>query len=148
MQVILLERITNLGSLGDEVNVKNGYARNFLIPQHMALRATDENRQYFEEQRAELDRLAIEKLEGAQKRAAQLEGKTITYFARVAEGGRLYGSVGPIEIARILTSEGVEVHKSEIRMPTGVIRETGEYEVDVQVHADIVRSVTVIIEEE
>ena len=148
MQVILLERITNLGALGDAVNVKNGYARNYLIPQHKALRATVENRQYFEEQRVELERLAIERLEGAQKRAAQLEGKTITHFARVAEGGRLYGSVGPVEVARILTSEGIEVHKSEVRMPTGVIRETGEYEVNVQLHADIVRTVTVIVEEE
>ena len=148
MNIILLDRITNLGALGDEVNVKNGYARNFLIPQHKALRATDENRKYFDEQRAELESLAIEKLEGAQKRAAQLEEKTITYFARVAEGGRLYGSVGPVEIARILTSEGVEVHKNEVRMPTGIIRETGEYEVDVQVHADIVRTVTVIVEQE
>ncbi|MCY4094217.1 MAG: 50S ribosomal protein L9, partial [Gammaproteobacteria bacterium] len=99
MKVLLLDRIANLGDLGEEVSVKNGFARNYLLPQKLALRSTDENRKRFEEMREELQRRVIERLEGAERRAAQLDDKTLTILMRVAEGGRLYGSVGPVEIS-------------------------------------------------
>ena len=148
MNVLLLDRITNLGNLGDEVRVKDGYARNFLIPQNLALKATAENRQVFAEREAELKQISIERLEGAEKRAAQLEDLEITILARAMEEGRLYGSVGPVEISRSLTDLGVAISKSEVRMPEGVIRETGEYEVDIQVHADVSRTIHVIVDAE
>ena len=148
MRVLLLDRIANLGDLGDEVNVKNGFARNYLIPHKLAWRATDESRKHFETLREELKQRAIEKLEGAERRAAQLEDQTITILMRVAESERLYGSVGPVEICRALDAQGIEVHKSEVRMPDGVIREKGEYEVEIQVHPSVTRTITVIVEEE
>lgn len=148
MKVLLLDQIAKLGNLGDEVTVKNGFARNYLLPQRLALRATDENRQRFEQMREELQQRVIERLEGAERRAAQLEDKTLTILMRVAEGGRLYGSVGPIEISAELEKQGIEIHKSEIRMPYGVIREVGEYEVQVHVHAEIVCAITVIVQSE
>ena len=148
MRVLLLDRIANLGDLGDEVNVKNGFARNYLIPHKLAWRATDESRKHFETLREELKQRAIEKLEGAERRAAQLEDQTITILMRVAESERLYGSVGPVEICRALEVQGIEVHKSEVRMPDGVIREKGEYEIEIQVHPSVNRTITVIVEEE
>ena len=148
MRVLLLDRIGNLGDLGDEVNVKNGFARNYLIPKKLAWRATDESRRHFEELREELKQRAIEKLEGAEQRAAQLEDRTLTILMRVAESDRLYGSVGPIEIASELVAQGIEVHKSEVKMPDGVIRTTGEFEIEIQIHPEVSRSITVIIQPE
>ena len=148
MKVLLLDRIANLGDLGDEVNVKNGYARNFLIPHRLAWRATDENRVHFEKLREELKQKAIEKLEGAEKRAAQLEDKTLTILMRVAESDRLYGSVGPNEVVSELASDGIEIHKSEVRMPEGVIRNTGEFEIEIQVHPEVSRTITLIVQPE
>ncbi|MYD43136.1 MAG: 50S ribosomal protein L9 [Gammaproteobacteria bacterium] len=148
MKVLLLDRIAKLGDLGDEVTVKNGYARNYLLPQQLALRATDENRQRFEQMREDLHKKVVERLEGAERRAAQLEDKTLTILMRVADGGRLYGSVGPVEICTELEKQGIEIHKSEVRMPYGVIREVGEYEVQVHIHAEIERSITVFVEQE
>lgn len=148
MKVLLLDRIANLGDLGDEVNVKNGYARNYLIPNNLAWRATDENRNHFEQIREELHQKVIEKLQGAERRAEQLEDKTLTILMRVADGGRLYGSVGPIEVSNALATQGIEIHKSEVRMPNGVIRELGEYEVDIHIHAEVIRTISILVEQE
>ena len=148
MNVLLLDRITNLGDLGDEVRVKPGYARNFLIPQGLALKATEANRKLFSEREEELKKLAIDRLEGAEKRAAQLEDLEITVLARAIEGGRLYGSVGPVEIAREISDLGIEVSKSEVKLAGGVIRELGEYEVEIRVHADVARTIRVIVDTE
>lgn len=145
MNVLLLDRVTNLGDIGDEVRVKNGYARNYLIPQGLALKATPENRKIFEDREEELRAQAIEKLEGAEKRAAQLEDLEVTILQRALGEGRLYGSVGPVEISRALADLGIEVNKSEVKMPLGPIREVGEFDVDIQVHADVSRTVHVIV---
>ena len=145
MQVLLLEKVQNLGDLGDEVSVKNGYARNYLLPQRKALRATDENREVFEARRKDLEAAALEKLQGAERRAAQLEDFNVTILARAGDGNRLYGSVGIMEIARTLNELGIEVHKSEVLL-NEPIRELGEYEVNIQVHADIVKTITVYVQ--
>jgi large subunit ribosomal protein L9 len=137
MNVILLERIGNLGDLGEEVVVKPGFARNFLIPQGKAVRATTENRTVFEERRAELQRLADERLGEARERAGRLEGLSITIVAKAGEEGKLYGSVGTQDIADAVTAKGVEVEKSEVKLPEGTIRAVGEYEVDLQLHSDL-----------
>ena len=146
MNILLLERIKGLGDLGDEVSVRPGYARNFLLPKGKALRATDANRERFVAEREQLEAAAIEKLQGAEKRAAQLDDLTISILARVAEGDRLYGSVGALEIARTLTELGIDTHRNEVQLPTGALREIGEYEIEVQVHADIKRTITVLIQ--
>ena len=145
MNVLLLDRVTNLGDIGDEVRVKNGYARNYLIPKGFALKATPENRGIFADREKELRAQAVEKLEGAERRAAQLEDLEITIVQRSLDEGRLYGSVGPVEISRALANLGIEINKSEIKMPIGPIREVGEFDVDIQIHADVVRTVHVII---
>ena len=142
MNVILLERLGNLGDLGDEVNVKAGFARNFLIPQGKAVRATKANREVFEGRRAELERAANEQLGAAQERASKLEELVITYVAKAGEEGKLYGSVGTKDIADLISEQAVEVSKSEVRLPEGVIRSTGEFEVDVQLHSDVTVSIT------
>ena len=142
MNVILLERLGNLGDLGDEVNVKAGFARNFLIPQGKAVRATKANREVFEGRRAELERAANEQLGAAQERASKLEELVITYVAKAGEEGKLYGSVGTKDIADLISEQAVEVSKSEVRLPEGVIRSTGEFEVDVQLHSDVTVSST------
>lgn len=143
MHVILLERVTNVGDLGQEVSVKNGFARNYLIPTGKAVRATTENRKVFEDRRAELEHAASAKLTEAGDRAEKLVDQRITIVARASEEGRLYGSVGPQEISRALTDAVVPVAKSEIRMPDGVIRDVGEYQVEVQFHADVTQSIEV-----
>jgi large subunit ribosomal protein L9 len=137
MNVILLERIGNLGDLGEEVVVKPGFARNFLIPQGKAVRATDSNRAEFEQRRAELEKQAAEVLAEGEKRAAQLEGMTITIVVKAGEEGKLYGSVGTQDIADAIAAKGVEVEKSEVKLPEGTIRELGEYEIDIQPHSDV-----------
>jgi large subunit ribosomal protein L9 len=141
MNVILLERLTNVGDLGDEVNVKAGFARNFLFPQGKAVRSTKVNRAVFEERRVELERAANEQLGEAQGRAEKLQELVITYVAKAGEEGKLYGSVGTKDIADLVTAEAIEVSKSEIRLPEGVIRTTGEFDVDVQLHSDVTVSI-------
>jgi len=143
MNVILLERVTNVGDLGEEVSVRNGYARNYLIPTGKAVRATQENRRVFEDRRAELEKAANAKLTDAHERAQRLVDQRVTIVARASEEGRLYGSVGTQEIARALTEAVLPVAKSEVRMPDGVIRAIGEYDVDIQFHADVVQSIEV-----
>jgi len=137
MNVILLERIGNLGDLGEEVVVKPGFARNFLIPQGKAVRATEANRAEFEQRRAELEKQAAEVLGEAEKRAAQLEGMAVTIVVKAGEEGKLYGSVGTQDIADAIAAKGVEVEKSEVKLPEGTIRELGEYEIDIQPHSDV-----------
>ena len=141
MNVILLERLANLGDLGDEVNVKAGFARNFLIPQGKAVRATEQNRAVFEERRAELEKVGNEQLAVAQERAGKLEEVSLTIVAKAGEEGKLYGSVGTKDIADAVSAEAIEVSKAEVRLPEGVIRAIGEYEVDLQLHSDVTVSI-------
>lgn len=143
MNVILLERVSNLGDLGQEVAVKGGYARNFLIPSGKAVRATAENREVFEARREELEKAANAKLTDANDRAAQLVDRTVTIVARASDEGKLYGSVGTTEIARALTEAVLPIAKGEVRMPDGVIRAVGEYEVDIHLYADLTQTVRV-----
>jgi len=145
VHVILLEPVTNLGTLGDEVNVKPGYARNYLLPQHLAVRATPENRDLFEGRRAELERAASDKMTAANGRAAGLAGVAVTIFAKVGDEGRLFGSVGTGEVAASLTALGHEVRKSEVRLPSGVIRVVGEYDIAIQLHSDVTTTIKVIV---
>jgi large subunit ribosomal protein L9 len=145
VNVILLERINNLGDLGDEVSVKAGFARNFLIPQGRAVQANEANRSVFEGRRAELEAAANEKLGAAQVRAARLEEYTLTIVARVGDEGKLYGSVGSQDIASAMVEEGHDIARSEVRMPEGVIRQAGEYEIGLQFHSDVTVSISVSV---
>ena len=143
MDVILLERVRNLGNLGDEVSVKNGYGRNFLIPQGKAVRATAANREVFESRRAELEAQAAAQLKAAQDRAAGLAELAVTIAARASDEGKLFGSVGSREIADAVTEAGQEVSKDEVLLPVGPLRSIGEFTVDFQLHSDVTASVTV-----
>ena len=145
MNVILLEKIGNLGDLGDEVAVKPGFARNYLLPQGKAVTADDENRTVFEGRRAELEASANEKLAEANTRAEKLVDKELSIAVKSGEEGRLYGSVGTQNIADALTSEGIPVERSEIRMPEGVIRVLGEYEIAIQLHTDVTAQIKVAV---
>ena len=148
MNVILLERVNNLGDLGDEVSVKPGFARNFLIPNSKAVQANKANREYFEERRAELEKAANEKLTQAQTRAEGLADTVVTIMVKSGEEGRLYGSVGTQDIADALERDGKTVQRSEVRMPQGVIRSLGEYEIALQLHSDVTVQIQVAVVEE
>ena len=137
MNVILLERVNNLGDLGDEVSVKSGFARNFLLPKKKAVQANDANRAVFEERRKELEDAANEKLSAAKERAEALNDYLLTIPVKAGEEDRLFGSVGTQDIADALVSKGLEVERSEVRLPDGAIRVLGEYEVDIQLHSDV-----------
>jgi large subunit ribosomal protein L9 len=144
MQIILMEKVVNLGGLGDVVKVKDGFARNFLIPQGKAKRATEKNLKEFENRRAELEKKANEQLTGAQERSAKLEGQKVEIAQKAGVDGRLFGSVTNSDIAEALTkSTGIQVKKAEIRMPTGPIKHIGELPITVQLHSDVLASVTV-----
>ena len=145
MNVILLEKIGNLGDLGDEVSVKPGFARNYLLPQGKAVTADDENRTVFEGRRAELEASANEKLAEANTRAEKLVDKELSIAVKSGEEGRLYGSVGTQNIADALTADGIPVERSEIRMPEGVIRVLGEYEIAIQLHTDVTAEIKVVV---
>ena len=145
MEVILLEKIHNLGELGQQVNVKPGYGRNYLIPQKKAVPASPENIKKFEVQRIDLEKREAEKLELAKARAEALSQLTVSVEANADEEGKLFGSVGVVDLAKAMTEAGQEVQKSEIRLPEGPLHNVGEYEVDVQVHSDIVATVKVTI---
>jgi len=145
MNVILLEPIGKLGDLGDEVVVKSGFARNFLIPQGRAVRATEDNRKDFEARRAELEAAALKRRSAAEQRAAALTDQEITIVARSAEEGKLYGSVGTQDIADALNAKNLEVVKAEVRMPEGAIREVGEYNVAIQLEAELLVDVKVTV---
>jgi large subunit ribosomal protein L9 len=142
MQVILLERVGKLGDLGDKVAVKAGFGRNYLIPYGKAVPATAANVADFEARRAELEKAAAEKRDVAQARAAKLaELATITYNAKAGDEGKLFGSIGTRDIADLVTTAGVDVSKSEVRLPNGVIREVGEFEVSIQLHSEVTQVV-------
>lgn len=145
MNVILLERVQNLGSLGEQVSVKAGYGRNFLIPQGKAVSATKDNVAKFEERRAELEKAAAEKLAAAQARKASLEALEITIAQQAGEEGKLFGSVGTHDIAEVITAAGVEVSRAEVRLPEGALRHIGDYEVNVELHSDVVAVVKLSI---
>ncbi len=146
MEVILLENIGNLGGLGDKVDVKAGYGRNFLIPQGKAVPATRDNLAEFETRRAELEAAAAATLAAAEKRAEALNAlQPVAIGANAGEEGKLFGSVGTRDIAEALTAAGCEVDKSEVRLPAGPLRELGEFEVDVQVHGDVTATVVIAV---
>jgi len=147
MQIILLEKVANLGDLGQQVNVKSGYGRNFLIPQKKAVPATKANIEKFEARRAELEAAATEVLSAAQARAEQIAGLAgITLERNASEEGKLFGSVGPTDIADAMTEAGISVEKREVIMPEGgAIHAIGEYEVNVRTHTDVMQPVTVTI---
>ena len=137
MQVILLERIANLGNLGDVVKVKSGFGRNFLIPQGKAKPATKDNIAEVEQRRAELEAVFAAQFAAAQQRAEKLNGFVVTLAAKAGEGGKLFGSIGTRDIAEAATAAGIELTKSEVLLPNGALRNTGEYDIAVRVHADV-----------
>lgn len=145
MQIILLEKIANLGNLGDVVKVKDGYARNFLIPTRQARRATEAAIKEFEAKRAELEKLAAEKLSGAQAAAEKLSGKTVTIAQKAGVDGRLFGSVTNHDIADELKKHGFDVHKSQVRLPNGPIKVVGDNTVQVSLHTDVDAEITVAV---
>jgi len=145
MQVILLEKVINLGTLGDVVRVKDGYARNFLIPQGKAKRATTANLADFEKRRAELEKVHAENLAKAQERATKLEGLMLQITQKAGVDGKLFGSVTNIDVAEALQKQGFEVSKSSIRMPEGPLKMIGDYPLRVNLHADVVASITVSV---
>lgn len=145
MEVILLEKVANLGALGAKVNVKPGYGRNFLIPQGKAAPATKANLEAFEARRAELERLAAEVLAAAQARAEQLAALNIVIAAKSGDEGKLFGSVGTRDIAEAISAAGVAVDKLEVRLPNGALRNTGEYTIALQLHAEVTAEVALTV---
>ena len=148
MEVILLEKVQNLGELGDKVKVKPGYGRNYLVPSGKATPATAENVAAFEQRRAELEKAQAERLGTAEARAEQLRDKTVTIKAKAGTEGKLYGSVGTREIADAVSETGVTLEKHEVLLPDGALRETGEHEVALHLHSDIDVSIKVVVEAE
>jgi len=145
MQVILLEKVANLGNLGDIVKVKDGFARNFLIPKRKAKRATDANKAEFEARRAELEKAAAAQLAAAQATAAKLDGMMVQITEKAGVDGRLFGSVTNFNIAEALAKQGFPVEKSQIRMPNGMIKTVGDNDVVVQLHTDVVANIKVSV---
>jgi large subunit ribosomal protein L9 len=145
MELILLEKVLNLGDLGDQVNVKAGYGRNFLLPQGKALPATPENIAMFEERRADLEAAESQKLSTAEARRVDLEEVVIELSANASDEGKLFGSIGPREIAIAVTEKGHPLEKSEVIMGEGPIRMTGEHDVLIQLHADVETTIKVIV---
>ena len=145
MQIILMDKVVNLGSLGDVVKVKDGYARNFLIPTGRARRATQANIEAFAVQKIELERAAAEKLAQARARAEKLEGYTVKISQPVGVDGRLFGSVTNADIAEALTSAGMEVAKSEVRLPDGPFKAVGEYPVVLGLYHDVTATITITV---
>lgn len=149
MEIILLDKIANLGGLGDQVSVKAGYARNFLFPQGKAVPATKANVEKFEARRAELEAKIAEELSAAEARAEKVtELAEVTIAAPAGDEGKLFGSVGTRDIAEAITAAGVEVAKSEVKLPMGTLRETGEFQIDLQLHSDVTTSIKLIIIQE
>lgn len=145
MDVILLEKVGKLGGIGDQVAVKAGFGRNFLLPQGKAIPATSANVAEFEARRAELEAAAAAKLSEAEARAAKLAEVSLTIGANAGDEGKLFGSIGTRDIADAISKAGVEVTKAEVKLPEGALREIGEYEIDVQVHAEVIQSVKVSV---
>jgi large subunit ribosomal protein L9 len=145
MELILLQKVTNLGILGDKVNVKPGYGRNYLVPQGKAVPATAANVAEFEAKRADYEAKAKALHDGAEGRAAKLEGASVTISANAATEGKLFGSVGPRDIADAFTAAGLPLEKSEVIMGEGALRNIGEYDIVVKLHADVQTTVKVIV---
>ena len=145
MDLILLQKVTNLGNLGDKVKVKPGYGRNFLVPQGKAVPATAANVAEFEAKRAEYEAKAKASLDGAEGRKAKLEGASVQIAANASTEGKLYGSVGPRDIAEAFTAAGLPLEKSEVNLGEGPLRRTGDFDVQVTLHADVHCAVKVII---
>lgn len=145
MQIILLEKVVNLGNLGEVVKVKDGYARNFLIPQKKAKRATPAAMAEFEARRAELEKAAAEKLAAAQVVAEKMAGLSVSVARKAGMDGRLFGSVGNADIADALKAAGFEVDKSQVRMPEGPLKAIGEVQLDIALHTDVLANVTVAV---
>ncbi|MBE5314955.1 MAG: 50S ribosomal protein L9 [Xanthomonadales bacterium] len=145
MKLVLLQKVTNLGNLGDQVNVKPGYGRNFLVPQGKAVPATAANVAEFEARRAEYEARARELSAGAEARRERLEGASVTIAANASTEGKLYGSVGPRDIAEAFTAAGLPLEKSEVVMGEGPIRRVGEFDLVVHLHADVEATVKVIV---
>ena len=145
MQIILLEKIGGLGNLGDIVTVKNGYARNFLIPQGKAKRATEANKAEFESRRAELEARQAEILADALARKEKLDGQVITVAQKAGVDGRLFGSVTNADIASAVVASGIKAEKANVRLPEGPFKAIGEYEVEIALHSDAVAKVTVAV---
>ena len=148
MELILLEKIANLGNLGDKVAVKAGYGRNYLVPQGKAVLATADKLAEFEQRRAELEKKAAEELSLAQTRGEKVGALSVAIQQKAGEEGKLFGSVGTQDIAEAVTGAGVEIQKHEIRLPDGVLRHTGDYEIDIQLHTDVVAKLSLTIEPE
>jgi large subunit ribosomal protein L9 len=145
MQIILMEKVVNLGALGDVVKVKDGFARNFLIPQGKAKRATAANLKEFEGRRAELEKKAGQALTASQERAAKLEGMKVEIVQKAGPDGRLFGSVTTSDIAEAITKAGIETKKAEVRMPAGPLKHIGEFPIVVHLHADVEANVVVLV---
>lgn len=145
MQIILLEKVINLGNLGDVVKVKDGYARNFLIPQGKAKRATAENLALLEEKRAELERVQAEKFAAAKALGEKMNGLMIQITQKAGVDGRLFGSVGNVDIADALKAQGFDVEKSAVRLPTGPLKQIGDFPVAVALHTDLSVDITVSV---
>ncbi len=145
MQIILLEKVVNVGNLGDVVKVKDGYARNFLIPQRMARRATTSAIAEFEVKRAELKKAAAAKLAASQAQGEKLSGMTISIAQKAGVDGRLFGSVTNFDIAEALTKQGFAVEKAQVRMPNGPLKTTGDHAVAVALHTDVVVDITIAV---
>jgi large subunit ribosomal protein L9 len=148
MQIILLEKVVNLGNLGDVVKVKDGYARNFLIPQRMAKRATPAAMAEFEVRRVELEKAAAEKLAAAQALAEKMNGTVVSVARKAGMDGRLFGSVGNADVAEALKAAGFGIDKSAIRMPDGPLKAIGEFPLDVALHTDVLANITVAVSAE
>lgn len=143
MEVILLEKVGNLGNLGDKVNIKAGYGRNYLVPQGKAVPATAKKIEEFEARRAELEKVAAEKFAAAEARMNALNKLTIAIAHKAGDEGKLFGSVGTHAIADAITAAGVKVDKQEVRLPHGVIRQIGEYAVDISLHTDVTATLSI-----
>jgi len=143
MEVILLEKVANLGALGDKVDVKPGYGRNYLVPYGKAVPATEDNVKAFEARRAELEKAASERLAEAERRAEQLNEFAVTITAKAGDEGKLFGSIGVRDIADAISAAGVEVNKSEVRLPEGPLRATGEFDIELHLHSDVSAQVKV-----
>ena len=149
MNIILLDKVANLGGLGDQVTVKSGYARNFLFPSGKAVPATKSNVEMFEQRRAELEAKLATDLKAAEERAEKINAlDAIVIASKAGDEGKLFGSIGTRDIADAVSAAGVEVQKSEILMPHGTIREVGEFEIELQLHADVLAAITLKIEAE
>ena len=148
MQIILLEKVANVGNLGDVVKVKAGYARNYLIPHGMAKRATPENLKLIEQQRNELEKAAAEKLAAAQAVGEKLEGTSVRILQKAGVDGRLFGSVGNVDVVEALAAQGVAIEKSQVRMPSGPLKQVGDHPVTIVLNTDVVAHITVTVQGE